>query len=763
MKRHVLSSGKTSVGPLAVMVFGAWCGVARAACDSSGDPVVIDADCADLQITTTKTDVTIAPSVTVSPFFSPFDAVQITNTGQVTGTFRNQGTITSGFGRNTVVNSGVIATLVNSGVLINGTTSSHQAALLNSNRIGTLENSGTISATTGTFGSGAHAILQAGTIGVLNNSGTISAQNSAIYFDPGITTRIETLINSGRIEGGLNGGPTFTYASAIDLNVGGSIGTIINTGVIDHSVCDSATCYAAIANNGGSIGTIYNFGRLTSGNTGDSGFGIINSVTGTIGTLVNDQADLKYFGTLPQSYIAIVYGPSDYGRLAVTNGSGVLSFGVEAAAPLGTSSYANVLTGVTEGNLAATSGTWGGGLFSNTWTLDPASPTAWDLHLTSTAIEPSVETGAGEAVADAILQTVTQNLSTELPPGTIAPTLQNGVTLQQAAQSLTLAHVDQLSGVSAEGYSSNLAIGLQLMGRVSDAVAARGFGPQAVGGATHRNIWIDTSVSHGGVQGYDGLGGFGYSLQSVTVGADLLRGASGGAGVFAGLGHSAMTESDAVIQDFSTTSVLAGVYGGHEFASGVRLSGALGYMQGRNKAARVAPDVGQFTGGTAASAYLSDGVFANAKLAKPISLHNGGAVTPFLGLSYAQLGMAQATERGGGDFNYTILAAKTRSAVLSVGADFAAPLSPSSGMNLVGFATIGYDAFAGDAAAHTVTATSHLFGTFDQIGADMGPISATLGIGFEGQLARGLSGRIGAVGALNRNGYQIGFGGALQW
>ena len=88
-------------------------------------------------------------------------------------------------------------------------------------------------------------------------------------------------------------------------------------------------------NAGGSIGTITNFGTLTSGNTGTSGYGIKNGVTGTIGTLNNDQNNLKYFGTLPANYLNIIYGVSNYGSLAVTNGSGVMSFGIDAVAPIG--------------------------------------------------------------------------------------------------------------------------------------------------------------------------------------------------------------------------------------------------------------------------------------------------------------------------------------------------------------------------------------------------------------------------------------------
>ena len=458
--RNLCSSILTVLG---LLVWSSLSDAAHAACDTSANPVVITSSCDDFVIGSTKSDVTIEQAATLSPFFGDEGAL-INNGGNVTGTFLNQGTIRSGFGHDGLVNTGTIATLQNDGTITSNYTSGDHGAIANGGEIGTLLNKGTISATVGNFGNGAHAIFQNGHIGTLENYGTISAQNSAIYFQPAFSRRIDTLFNAGTIEGGINGGGSNTFASAIVLGPGSTIGSIINTGTIDHSVCEGGTCYAAIDNQGGTIDTITNLGNLTSGNTGDDGYGIINSVTGRIGTLNNDQVDLKYLGTLPQNYMAIVYGLSSYGKMAVTNGSGVMNFSVDAAAPIGTSTYASVLSGIGEGNLAATSGSWGGGLFNNTWVLSSSAPSQWDLTLTSQPIIPSVETPAGENLADAIVNTVTYYASDNVPPGTIAPVLVNGVTLQQAAQSITPAQAQQFSDVNAEGYSSNLTIGLQQMG-----------------------------------------------------------------------------------------------------------------------------------------------------------------------------------------------------------------------------------------------------------------------------------------------------------
>ena len=45
----------------------------------------------------------------------------------------------------------------------------------------------------------------------------------------------------------------------------------------------------------------------------------------------------------------------------------------------------------------------------------------------------------------------------------------------------------------------------------------------------------------------------------------------------------------------------------------------------------------------------------------------------------------------------------------------------------------------------------------------MGPVVSAMGLGLQGGSADGLSGRLGAVGAINSNGYQYGIGGELRW
>ena len=83
-------------------------------------------------------------------------------------------------------------------------------------------------------------------------------------------------------------------------------------------------------------------------------------------------------------------------------------------------------------------------------------------------------------------------------------------------------------------------------------------------------------------------------------------------------------------------------------------------------------------------------------------------MTPFIGASYSQIWTGEAKESGGGDFNYTISDATAYTTVAFIGGEFSVPvaLAGEDGMAVVGFARVGYDFFADDNAAHSVTATS---------------------------------------------------------
>jgi len=175
-------------------------------------------------------------------------------------------------------------TITNSGVISTSTT-----AVSVGGSVGTLSNSGTLSAgvgyagisnfgehitqidNIGSIGGGDYGVSNVnGTIGTLINSGTINGINGVFNYNGTITS----LNNSGLITGS---------AAAIYNRSSGTIGTLTNSGVIAGSVLNTSSHNLTI--NGGTGAT---FGTLT-GISGGIG-------SGNIGTLTNTAANL-FFGT----------------------------------------------------------------------------------------------------------------------------------------------------------------------------------------------------------------------------------------------------------------------------------------------------------------------------------------------------------------------------------------------------------------------------------------------------------------------------------
>jgi hypothetical protein len=244
----------------------------------------------------------------------------------------------------------------------------------------------------------------------------------------------------------------------------------------------------------------------------------------------------------------------------------------------------------------------------------------------------------------------------------------------------------------------------------------------------------------------------------------LFRNQTGGLGIYGGAGNSNMTQSSQVSQSFSNNTGYVGLYGGLYLASDVKLSGAVGYSFGNTNASRNNSNIGHFTGGTASDSYTNNGAFAALKLAHSMLIGEKFTLTPFIGGSYSQLNTGAVSETGGGDFNYSINAASSHQAITFAGAEFVQPLKEigDSTLSAVGFYRLSYNWSANTDSAHTVTANSTVFGTFNQVGANMGPVSNLFGLGLQGQLSKDISLRIGAVAALNSNGTQYGGGGEFK-
>lgn len=770
---------KLLLSTLFISLFGMSETVYAGYCPISANPLVISTSCYELVILDNKSSVTVQSGIAVkenSPgIFSPVEIRAVVdnfkNDGNIQSSLLTGGAVEVSAFR--VIGGYSIGVLTNNGSISSAPTG--KAGLDINGTINTLNNNGNI---TGTWGSNALRV-NGGSINTFNNAGTLTARYEGIILDNGGS--IITLNNTGSIAGGISN--TNSYADGVVVRSGATINTLNNAGTMNHSPTftspvDGHQEYFASLNNQGNIGVITNTGTMST----NGGYGINNA--GTITTLNNQQGDLALKGNLPINYNTIINSTSNYGKLAVTNANGTTNFGIYQGSviPNGTTTYAAVMSGVNAGNLSTTSGIYGGGLVSTTWILKNSTGSTWDLVTNPTVVSnsPTVSnSAAGSSLANQILIAYSAAAKeptptpTPTPAPVVNPALKNGITLVAAVQSLTSSQVDQLATVHAEGYSSNMTIGLEQMKTVANTVMDRIHKPISNSNSNStsyaldagRYIWADVAGFNGTVNSYNGLAGFGYNSYYGVVGLDLFRNESGGLGLYAGAGNSYMTQSAQVSQTFNNNIGYVGMYGGMYLADSVKLSGALGYSFGNTSAARNNPSIGNFTGGNATDTYSNNGAFAAIKLSHSMLVGETFTLTPFLGGSYSQLNTGAVNETGGGDFNYSINAAKSYQTITFVGAEFIQPLKQigAESLALVGFYRFSYNWSANTDSAHTVTANSSAFGTFNQTGANMGPVSNLFGLGLQGQLSKDLSLRVGAVASINTNGTQYGGGGELRF
>jgi hypothetical protein len=234
-----------------------------------------------------------------------------------------------------------------------------------------------------------------------------------------------SITNNGSITGGIggDGGRRLNFGGSGDGGVGGAgINVVGNNNSITNSAgatidggvggvggppnffgggagANGANGAGIKVNTGGSALIINNLGTIRGGGTS---FGIVNS--GTITTLNNAQGAgnsagaLKYSGTLPANYNAIITSHAIYGKLVASNlGVSTTVFGISSlsagAVVVSGTSYTSVLSGITNTALG-TSGTSLLNQSSNGYTFNlietGIGTNLWDLTILSFTPSPSI-------------------------------------------------------------------------------------------------------------------------------------------------------------------------------------------------------------------------------------------------------------------------------------------------------------------------------------------------------------------------------------
>ena len=195
---------------------------------------------------------------------------------------------------------------------------------------------------------GANVTINSGV--TVSNSAGSGRNGDPIWINTGATS--STINNNGTIYTALQWGITVNGGAVLtDLNNNGTITSGSRRGVVNYGAITNI-------NNLGSI--VGPFAGITE-YTGTQAIQSLNNLQGA----GNSNGALTYNGSLPIQYNVIINSNSVYGKLSVSGGTEVTTFGIDSRSVVSVGTYQDVLTGVTRSNLSSLTGTYG----TYTWTL----------------------------------------------------------------------------------------------------------------------------------------------------------------------------------------------------------------------------------------------------------------------------------------------------------------------------------------------------------------------------------------------------------
>ena len=282
--------------------------------------------------------------------------------------------------------------------------------------LGSFTNHGTVREPVGGFGVGGGITIQNSELNDLTNTGVIRAVSEPLFgeaprrgIDVGNTSFVRDLRNEGSItaiNGGsgvvlshkysrvsdlinsegasisaINNGGNNEAANGVEISSGGDMARLRNEGTI------SGTQYGIgigdfDASDLGSIGTLINLGVIE-GDTRDIHLPSTTGGFSRIGQFVNAQSGLTYEGDLPREYVMVATSATDFGTLVASSPVGSMRFNPsheEIDTNLEDNTlYAGVLTGVSADLL--TEDSFSGNANGLDWTLLSDESTSGTWHL----------------------------------------------------------------------------------------------------------------------------------------------------------------------------------------------------------------------------------------------------------------------------------------------------------------------------------------------------------------------------------------------
>lgn len=330
-----------------------------------------------------------------------------------------------------------------------------------------------------------------------------------------------------------------------------------------------------------------------------------------------------------------------------------------------------------------------------------------------------------------------------------------------------------LESIHPEPYSSYMTISLEhseailngVLGYAGSNSRVRpGRGNEIEDRETHKRFWMDAGYTKGEVDGATDLGGFGYSLSSVTIGNDLSSSHDRNLGAYFSFGSQAMNEHDRAVQSFNGEVYHAGGYLNQRDLGGWDLSGVMGYGYGINHSKRRV--VLGSTSTTPAADYTSHTAYAGLRGTMTAYRNNWITLAPELGFNYIYYYRKSIKESGEPALSLVLDTAHTRAIVASTGVQARlASISDSVSIFPLAFVRYEHDFYANTTKEHEINAALVANPDYKQSfsGRNRGPDAVTFGLGLGSDSRGALQLRGGIVYSLTSHGREWGGGFSLEY
>lgn len=588
-----------------------------------------------------------------------------------------------------------------------------------------IENSGTIDSTAGPqLGRAAIFNWNNGSIGLIQNNGQINSPYGGIEnFLGGTITEIRN---------GTNGVISSNFLS-INNHLNSSIGTIVNSAIIGTPGGYIGILNADNASDNSTIGVITNTGTII-GTFGISNQRTITTINNAQGA-GNASGALTYTGVLPTNYNVMIFSSSTYGRLAVTNGTGVTNFGVAAGSIVTNNTrYTSVLSGLSSSNIApaTTSGTYGP--YSWTLTLQSGSTSVWDL------IFGTVASSSGSSSSNY----QSSLIATNRMKGINAARILEGLSANPGAMASVITALDGLSGVAqANAVTQTLPVitgassqattnSMQALNQVvqgrQNALRGMASGEEYIG---NRDMWMKAFGSWANQADLNGVAGYKINTGGLAIGID--KGISpkinlGGVFAFANSGVS--SNSGTAPSGVTINSYQVGVYGDYAMQKNLIANAQLDVGMNQNNAYRNI----LFMGTNANANYNSYSGHVGAGLRYMMPLDSKNTFIPSIRADYTTVQTNGYTETGAGALNLNVSSQTYNTLPVSadVRIDHALPnkltlsANAGAGYNILNNQVSITSAYQGGGAAYATN------------GLQVSPWIYNAGAGITGQLTKGL-------------------------